>query len=92
MTGEWQEYIQSGEKTCGQAAMAFLLSNIGVQTSEDLIIEQSGSSSMLSLADLKQIALSYGYKTQLLKVEPSYFKKIRQSLCFILLNSILLSL
>jgi ABC-type bacteriocin/lantibiotic exporter with double-glycine peptidase domain len=37
------------------------------------MIEQSGSSSMLSLADLERIALFYNFKTQLIKVEPSYF-------------------
>jgi hypothetical protein len=74
ITGEWQEYIQSRENTCGQAAMAFFLSNVGMETNEDFIVKQSGSSSMLSLADLERIALSYAFKTQLIKVEPSYFR------------------
>jgi ABC-type bacteriocin/lantibiotic exporter with double-glycine peptidase domain len=74
ITGEWQEYIQSKEETCGQAAMAFFLSNVGVDTSEDSIIEQSGTSSMLSLADLERIALSYDFKTQLVRVKPAFFR------------------
>jgi ABC-type bacteriocin/lantibiotic exporter with double-glycine peptidase domain len=74
ITGEWQEYIQSKEETCGQAAMAFFLSNVGIETNEGLIIKQSGTLSMLSLADLERIALSYDFKTQLVRVKPAYLR------------------
>jgi ABC-type bacteriocin/lantibiotic exporter with double-glycine peptidase domain len=74
-TGLWNEFAQTGKETCGQAVLAFFLSKLGIQATETSIIKQLDSSSMLSLADLENVFSSYGFKTQLLKVQPTYFKR-----------------
>jgi hypothetical protein len=74
-TGELTEFIQTGKETCGHAVLAFFLTKIGIPTTEQSIIEQFSSASMLSLADLEKIFINHGFKTQLIKVSPEYFKK-----------------
>jgi ABC-type bacteriocin/lantibiotic exporter with double-glycine peptidase domain len=74
-TGELSEFIQTKEETCGYAALAFFLTNIGIPETESSLIRQIGTDSMLSLADLEKVFIDNGFKTQALKVEPSYFRK-----------------
>jgi ABC-type bacteriocin/lantibiotic exporter with double-glycine peptidase domain len=74
-SGEWGGFIQTGEETCGHAAAAFFLSGVGFPATEESIIRETGTSSMLSLADMNQVFTSRGLKTQILKIEPEYFKK-----------------
>jgi hypothetical protein len=78
-TGAWAEFIQTEKETCGHATAAFFLTAVGFPTTEDSIIRRTGTVSMLSLADLDDILVSRGLKTQLLKVSPAYFKKNPQS-------------
>ncbi|MDR1108618.1 MAG: hypothetical protein LBL19_06250 [Spirochaetaceae bacterium] len=78
-TGAWIEFIQTGEETCGHAVAAFFLTATGIPTTENSIIRRTGTVSMLTLADLDDILVSRGLKTQLLKVSPAYFKKNPQS-------------
>jgi hypothetical protein len=73
--GELSEYIQTGKETCGQAALAFFLTSIGFPETEASIIDETGTGSMLSLADMDRAFTGRGLKTQLLKVEPGYFRK-----------------
>jgi ABC-type bacteriocin/lantibiotic exporter with double-glycine peptidase domain len=74
-SGEWGGFVQTGEETCGHAALAFFLTNIGFQANETSLIRETGTSSMLSLADMDQAFTSRGLKTQALKIDPGYFKK-----------------
>jgi hypothetical protein len=73
-TGELAEFIQSGKETCGHAVLAFFLTSIGIPKSEKSFIELFGTDSMLSLSDLEAVFISHGFQTQLLKVDPGYFK------------------
>jgi ABC-type bacteriocin/lantibiotic exporter with double-glycine peptidase domain len=75
VSGELMDFNQTGEETCGQAVLAFFLSGVGCPETEASIIEETGISSMLSLADMNQVFTSRGFKTQLLKVDPEYFKE-----------------
>jgi ABC-type bacteriocin/lantibiotic exporter with double-glycine peptidase domain len=74
-SGQWSGFVQSGEETCGHAAAAFFLSGAGFPETEASIIAETGTASMLSLADMDRLFTSRGLKTQLLKVDPGYFKK-----------------
>jgi ABC-type bacteriocin/lantibiotic exporter with double-glycine peptidase domain len=74
-SGEWGDFVQTEKETCGHAAMAFFLSNVGFPTSEGTIIQETGTSTMLSLADMDQLFTSRGLKTQLLQVDPAYFRR-----------------
>ena len=74
-SGQWAGFLQSGEETCGHAALAFFLTGIGFPTTEASIIEETGTASMLSLADMEQVFISRGLRTQALGVERGYFKK-----------------
>jgi ABC-type bacteriocin/lantibiotic exporter with double-glycine peptidase domain len=74
-SGEWGGFIQNGEETCGHAAVAFFLTNIGFPVTEASIIRETGTSSMLSLADMGQVFTSRGLKIQAIQVDPVYFKK-----------------
>jgi ABC-type bacteriocin/lantibiotic exporter with double-glycine peptidase domain len=74
-SGQWGGFIQNGQETCGHAVLAFFLSGLGFQATEASIIEETGTSSMLSLADMDRVFTSRGLKTQLLNVDPGYFKK-----------------
>jgi ABC-type bacteriocin/lantibiotic exporter with double-glycine peptidase domain len=74
-SGQWGGFVQSGQETCGHAALAFFLSGVGFPETEASIIEETGTASMLSLADMDRVVASRGLKTQLLKVDPGYFKK-----------------
>jgi hypothetical protein len=78
-TGAWTEYIQTGNETCGHAALAFFLTAAGLPATENSIIRRTGTTSMLSLADMDEVMVSAGLKTQLLKVSPSYFRKHPQT-------------
>jgi hypothetical protein len=73
-TGEFAEFTQTGEETCGHAVLAFFLTNIGFPTTEAAFIDLYGTDSMLSLSALETVFTSYNFKTQLLKVEPEYFR------------------
>jgi hypothetical protein len=73
-TGELAEFIQSGRETCGHAVLAFFLTGIGIPKSEENFIEFFGTDSMLSLSDLEAVFISHGFQTQLLKIDPGYFK------------------
>jgi ABC-type bacteriocin/lantibiotic exporter with double-glycine peptidase domain len=75
VSGQWGGFVQSGEETCGHAALAFFLSGVGFPVTEASIIAETGTASMLSLADMDRVFTSRGFKTQLLKVDPGYFKK-----------------
>jgi predicted double-glycine peptidase len=74
-TGNWIGFVQTGEETCGQASLAFFLTNIGFRETEASIIAETGTDSMLSLAEMESVFVSRGFKTQLLKVSHKYFKK-----------------
>jgi ABC-type bacteriocin/lantibiotic exporter with double-glycine peptidase domain len=74
-TGAFSEFIQTGQETCGQAVAAFFLTKIGIPETEASVIDQFGIGTMVSLADLEQIFINNGFKTQALKVVPSYFEK-----------------
>jgi hypothetical protein len=74
-TGELSEFIQTGEETCGHAVLAFFLTKIGVPETESSLVERLGTVAMLSLADLEKVFVEKGFKTQLLKVTPAYFRK-----------------
>jgi ABC-type bacteriocin/lantibiotic exporter with double-glycine peptidase domain len=78
-TGTWTEFIQTDKETCGHATAAFFLTAVGLPTTENSIIRRTGTASMLSLADLDDILVTRGLKTQLLKVSPAYLKKNPQS-------------
>jgi ABC-type bacteriocin/lantibiotic exporter with double-glycine peptidase domain len=75
VSGQWGGVVQTGQETCGHAALAFFLSGIGFPATEGSIIRETGTSSMLSLADMDRVFTSRGLKTQLLNVDPGYFKK-----------------
>ncbi|MDR1031363.1 MAG: hypothetical protein LBL76_10895 [Treponema sp.] len=74
-SGEWGGFVQSGKETCGHSATAFLLTGIGFPETEANIINETGTASMLSLADMDRVFTNRGLKTQLLNVDPVYFKK-----------------
>jgi ABC-type bacteriocin/lantibiotic exporter with double-glycine peptidase domain len=74
-SGGWGNFIQTGEETCGHAATAFFLSGIGFTASEASMINETGTTGMLSLADMERIFTGRDLKTQLLKVDPGYFKQ-----------------
>jgi hypothetical protein len=74
-SGRWGGFVQSGEETCGHAALAFFLSGVGVPKTEASIIEETGTASMLSLADMEGVFTGLGFRTQALSVEPGYFKR-----------------
>jgi hypothetical protein len=73
-TGELAEFTQTGQETCGHAVLAFFLTSIGNPRTEAAIVKLFGSGSMLSLYDLETVFISYGFKTQLLKLDPEYFR------------------
>jgi ABC-type bacteriocin/lantibiotic exporter with double-glycine peptidase domain len=75
VSGGWGNFVQTGEETCGHAAAAFFLSGIGFQASEASIIDEMGTAAMLSLADMERVFAGRGLKTQLLQVDPGYFKQ-----------------
>jgi ABC-type bacteriocin/lantibiotic exporter with double-glycine peptidase domain len=75
VSGEWNSFIQTSPETCGQAALAFFLNSMGLKETETSIIDEIGTDSMLSLADMDRVFTSRGFKTQLLKVNPAYFRK-----------------
>jgi ABC-type bacteriocin/lantibiotic exporter with double-glycine peptidase domain len=74
-SGLWGGFVQSGEETCGHAALAFFLSGIGFPETETSIIDEIGTQSMLSMADMDKVFTGRGLKTQLLSLKPSYFRK-----------------
>jgi hypothetical protein len=74
-SGEWGEFIQTGEETCGQATLAFFLSGIGFPETEASIISETESTSMLSLADMDRVFTDRGLNTQLLNVGGEYFRE-----------------
>jgi ABC-type bacteriocin/lantibiotic exporter with double-glycine peptidase domain len=74
-SGEWGGFVQTGEETCGHAALAFFLTNTGFPSTEASIIRETGTMTMLSLADMDHAFTSRGLKTQALKIDPGYFKK-----------------
>jgi ABC-type bacteriocin/lantibiotic exporter with double-glycine peptidase domain len=74
-SGQWDGFVQSGEETCGQAVLAFFLSGVGFPETEASIIEKTGTTEMLSLADMDRVFTARGFKTQLLNVDPGYFKR-----------------
>jgi ABC-type bacteriocin/lantibiotic exporter with double-glycine peptidase domain len=74
-SGQWSGFVQSGQETCGHAALAFFLSGVGFPETEASIIEETGTASMLSLTDMDRAFTRRGLKTQLLNVDPGYFKK-----------------
>jgi ABC-type bacteriocin/lantibiotic exporter with double-glycine peptidase domain len=73
--GELTEFVQTGEETCGHAVLAFFLSGVGYPETEASVIEETGTVTMLSLADMDRVFTGRGFKTQLLKVDPEYFKE-----------------
>jgi ABC-type bacteriocin/lantibiotic exporter with double-glycine peptidase domain len=72
-TGFFTDGLQTNNETCGHAAMAFFLSSVGAVVTEADLIRQTGTDKMLSLADLDGIVRHFGFKTQMLRVKPSYF-------------------
>lgn len=74
-TGGLSEFIQTGKETCGQAAAAFFLTKAGIPATESALIQHLGTDSMISLADIEQVFLDNGFKTQTLNVAPQYFKR-----------------
>jgi ABC-type bacteriocin/lantibiotic exporter with double-glycine peptidase domain len=74
-SGGWGDFIQTGEETCGHVALAFFLSGIGFPATEASIIDETGTVSMLSLADMEQVFAGRGLKTQAVQVDPGYFKQ-----------------
>jgi ABC-type bacteriocin/lantibiotic exporter with double-glycine peptidase domain len=74
-SGEWGGFVQTREETCGHAALAFFLTHIGFPVTEASLIRETGTDSMLSLADMDLVFTKRGLKTQLLQVDPQYFKK-----------------
>jgi ABC-type bacteriocin/lantibiotic exporter with double-glycine peptidase domain len=74
-SGEWGGFIQTREETCGHAALAFFLTHIGFPATEGSLIRETGTDSMLSLADMEMVFTKRGLKTQLLQVDPQYFGK-----------------
>jgi hypothetical protein len=56
-SGEWGGFVQTKEETCGHAALAFFLSGIGLTETETTIIRETGTSGMLSLADMEMAGL-----------------------------------
>jgi ABC-type bacteriocin/lantibiotic exporter with double-glycine peptidase domain len=75
VSGQWGGFVQSEQETCGHAALAFFLTNIGIAETEASIINETGTASMLSLADMDRVFTGRGLKTQVLNVDPEYFKK-----------------
>lgn len=78
-TDAWIEFIQTGKETCGQATLAFFLTAVGIPTTEHTIIMRAKTATMLSLADMDDILVTNGLKTQILKVSPAYFRKNQKS-------------
>jgi ABC-type bacteriocin/lantibiotic exporter with double-glycine peptidase domain len=74
-SGELTGFVQTGEETCGHAVLAFFLSGVGISETEASIIEETGTASMLSLADMDRAFTRRGFKTQLLKIDPEYFRE-----------------
>lgn len=74
-SGQWGDFVQSGDETCGHAALAFFLSGIGIPKTEASIVEETGMSSMLSLADMERVFTGLGLRTQALDLDPGYFKR-----------------
>ncbi|MDR2211810.1 MAG: hypothetical protein LBO65_10175 [Spirochaetaceae bacterium] len=74
-TGEFGGFVQTGEETCGHAAVAFFLSGAGFPETEASLIDETGTVSMLSLADMERVFTSRGLQTQMLKIDPAYFRK-----------------
>ncbi|MDR0628165.1 MAG: hypothetical protein LBG24_00680 [Treponema sp.] len=70
-SGEWGGFVQTREETCGHAALAFFLT----PATEASLIRETGTDSMLSLADMDMVFTKRGLKTQMLQVDPQYFKQ-----------------
>jgi ABC-type bacteriocin/lantibiotic exporter with double-glycine peptidase domain len=74
-TGEYKEYIQQGKETCGYAVIAFFLSNVGILQTENDIVQLMGKDTMLSLSEMESTIKIFNLKTQILKINPNYFRK-----------------
>jgi ABC-type bacteriocin/lantibiotic exporter with double-glycine peptidase domain len=51
------------------------LSGLDFSASEASMVEETGTASMLSLADMERVFALRGFRTQALSVEPGYFKR-----------------
>ena len=74
-TGEDVLYVQKSEYTCGQSVLAYFLTKVGINETEETIINYLDTDGMLSLADLEKVFIAYGFNTQVLKIKPSFFRK-----------------
>ena len=73
-TGLWTESLRSTVDGGGEAALAFLLNAAGFPATAAEIRRESGSEGNLSLEQLESAALLRGFQTQLVRVQPEYFR------------------
>lgn len=74
-TGLWTESLQPTADGGGESALAFLLNAAGFPTTTAEIRRESGSEGSLSLEQLGSAALLRGFQTQLVRVQPEYFRE-----------------
>lgn len=74
-TGLWAENLQSTVDGGGESALAFLLNAVGFPATTAEIRRDSGSAGSLSLEQLESAARLRGFQTQLVGVQPGYFRE-----------------
>lgn len=74
-TGLWAENLRPTVDGGGESALAFLLNAAGFPTTTAEIRRESGGAGNLSLEQLESAALLRGFQTQLMRVQPEYFRE-----------------
>ena len=74
-TGLWTESLQSSVAADGETALAFLLNAAGFPSTTAEIRRESGRAGNLSLEQLESAARLRGFQTQLVGVQPGYFRE-----------------
>ena len=74
-TGLWAENLQSTVDGGGESALAFLLNAAGFPSTTAEIRRESGGAGNISLEQLESAARLRGFQTQLVGVQPGYFRE-----------------